>query len=110
MTATPETGRPLAKNQENRFGLFILFVCSQFLIVLVIFAVESFSTNLHMMQYFFWVPTSFNFLDGAGGFSANTHLNASYFNVALYAVIALATTLPVWKHIYHVERSTTDDQ
>ncbi|MCP5534737.1 MAG: hypothetical protein H7A51_00710 [Akkermansiaceae bacterium] len=102
--------RIFARKQENRFGLFILFVCTQFLIVLVVFAVESFSSGLHIMPYFFWIPTSFHFLNGPSGIPADTHVYASYFNLTIYAAIALVTTLPVWKHINHVERPTTDDQ
>jgi len=102
--------RLFARKQENRFGLFILFICSQFLATAIIVACESWSTNLHIMQYFFWIPTSFHHLDGAGGFSAIAHVNASYFNLALYAVIALSTTFPVWKHIRDVEHSSTNDQ
>ena len=100
--------RIFAKNQENRFGLFILFICTQFLVILVIYVCESYSTDLHIMQFFFWVPTSFNFLNGPYGFSAAAHLNASYFNVALYALIALCTTLPVWKHISQIEAQQSD--
>lgn len=103
--------RLFARKNDNRFGLFMLFVCTQFLTVLIVRAAESWSGGgrLEMMQYFFWIPTSFIYLDNTSGFSGTALLNASYFNLALYAGIALATSLPAWRHIRDVERASTGD-
>lgn len=103
--------RIFARKNENRFGLFMLFICTQFLIVLIVMAAEEFvgGGKLQIMQYVFWVPPSFIYLDNSSGFSKTALLNTSYVNLILYASIALATSLPVWKHIREVERSTTHE-
>jgi len=95
--------RLFARKHENRFGLFMLFLCTEILIVLIVFACEEYSHNLDIMPFFFWVPTSYNFLDS---FSSQSLVHASYLNLALYSLIALATSLPVWKHIAEIESTT----
>ncbi len=92
--------RLFARNHGNRLGLFLLFLCTEFLAVLTIYACENYSRDLDIMRFFFWLPSSFLYLDD---FSKSTLVNASYFNVALYFLIAFATALPVWKHIREVE-------
>ena len=104
--------RLFARKHENRFGLFLLFICTQFLIVLIVMAAEEFidGAKLQVMQYFFWVPSSFMYLGGSSSFSVPALLNVSYINVILYASIAMSSSLPVWKHIRDVERASDNDQ
>ena len=78
----------------------MLFLCTEFLAVLIIYTIEQFSHNLHIIPYLFWIPTSFNYLDT---FPATTLLNTTYLNLILYTIIALVTTLPIWKNIHDVE-------
>lgn len=99
--------RLFARNHANRFGLFILFICTQYLATTIIYACEQWSTKLDIMPYFFWIPTSYVHNNSL---PADTLVHASYFNVALYAIIALSTTLPVWKHIREVEHQVSHDQ
>ena len=103
--------RIFARKHENRFGLFMLFTCTQFLIVLIIFAAETWggSHQLKIMQYFCWIPSSFIYLGDKYGFSEDTLLQLSYINLAVYTGIALATSFPVWKHIRELERMTSNE-
>lgn len=100
--------RLFARKHDNRFGLFLLFICTQFLTIGIINAAETWagSSKLQLMPYFFWIPTSFIYLNSSTGFSPTALLNASYVNVILYAGIALVTTLPAWKHIREIERQS----
>lgn len=101
--------RIFARKNENRFGLFMLFTCSQVLATAIIFACESFSSGLEIMRFFCWLPSSFPYLmDGTSGISRNNMIFISYTNIILYTFIALATSLPVWKHIRDVEREASD--
>ena len=100
--------RLFARKHENRFGLFMLFVCTEFLTVLIVFAMESWvgGAKLQLMPLLCWVPTSVIYLDDSYGFTEGALLNASYFNLILYAGIALSFSAPVWKHIRDVEKAS----
>ena len=101
--------RLFARKHENRFGLFMLFVFAELLSVLIIYAMESWvgGNKLQLMPFLCWVPTSVIYLDDTYGFSSGALLNASYFNIILYAGIALSTSAAVWKHIRDVEKTST---
>lgn len=100
--------RLFAKKHENRFGLFMLFVCAEFLSVLTLFAMESWvgGSKLQLMPLLCWVPTSAIYLNENYGFSPAALLNVSYLNLILYAAMALCTSVPVWKHIREVEKAS----
>ncbi len=104
--------RLFAKKHDNRFGIYLIFICTQFLIVLIVIAAEEFidGGKLQIMQCFFWVPTSIIHLGESSRFSETALLNVSYINVILYASIALTSSLPVWKHIRDVERVSKNEQ
>jgi len=98
--------RLFARKNDNRFGLFILFICSQLLILAVVIATEEWATKLELMPYFCWVPTTLPSLHQKGFFAPQTLLLIAYGNVAFYLLIALATSLPVWKQISECETQT----
>ena len=85
-------------------------IITQYVLIATVQACESFSRGLDIMPYFCWIPASLSFLGGHGGLSSDTILAISYFNVVIYALIALATTRPVWKHIREVEYTATSEQ
>ncbi|MBT8036270.1 MAG: hypothetical protein KJO21_01880 [Verrucomicrobiae bacterium] len=95
-----------ARKYSNRIGIFMLFICSQFLISAIIYACEEWSSKLDVMPYFFWIPTSFSYNDNM---PSDALLTASYFNVVLYATIGFVTTRPLWKHIRATEQQVHHD-
>lgn len=95
--------RLLARKHDNRFGLFILFVCTQFLILAIVAATEEWSTKLEVLPYFCWVPITLPVLHHRNFFSPQTLLYIAYGNVAFYFLAALATSLPVWRQVRESE-------
>ncbi|MGB0991505.1 MAG: hypothetical protein ACPG32_03450 [Akkermansiaceae bacterium] len=100
--------RFLAGKREYRFALFLLFGIAQFLIVIIIFAVEEFTHGLHIIHYFCWIPTSFIQLLDNNHFSEDAITNLSYGLLGFYALLAATTTGSSWKHMASTEKSLTE--
>ena len=99
-----------ARNHKNRFAVFILIIIGQYVIILTVFVSQSSSTSNQILPLFCWIPASLTFLGGHRGLSPPMILTISYCSIALYALIALATSGSVWKHIREIEHKATYDQ
>lgn len=95
--------RVFARKHDNRFGLFILFLSVQFLTIAIIYACEQWSTDLELMPYFCWVPATLLVLNEQSAFSPEKLNLIAWLNAGGYFLIALATTLPVWRQIRETE-------
>lgn len=95
--------RLFARKHDNRFGLFVLFVCTQFLIVAVIYACEEWAAGLELMPYFCWIPATLPYLASSSSFPPDTLVTIAWINAGAYFLIALATSLPVWRQISQTE-------
>ncbi|BDS06397.1 hypothetical protein NT6N_14370 [Oceaniferula spumae] len=96
--------RLFARKNDNRFGLFVLFICTQALVFAVVISCEQWASNLELMHYFCWIPLTLPYLAEQTIFSSTTLLNIAYLNAGVYYLIALATTRPVWRQVGEVER------
>ena len=91
--------RIFAKKSENRFGLFMLFMASQILIVCFCFAIEEMSSGPEVFPYFCWIPLTLPILDSGYGFPPQTITVIAWINILAYFFIALATSRPAWEEI-----------
>ena len=96
--------RILARKHENRFGIFILFLCTQFLVISLVHACEQWSTDLDLMPYFCWIPSTLPILEARSAFTPEKLQLIAWMSVGGYALIALATSLPIWKQIGETEK------
>lgn len=96
--------RLLARKHDNLFGLFVLFLSTQFLIISLIYACEQWSTDLELMSYFCWVPSTLPILSAQGAFSPEKLNLIAWLNAGGYFLIALLTSLPIWRQISETER------
>jgi len=99
--------RLFARKHDNRFGLFFVFLSMQFLIFSVIFACEEWANDLDLMLYFCWVPITIPYLIEDSSLSSETLLLIAWLNAGGYFLIAIATSLPIWRQINQTEKQIT---
>ena len=97
--------RIFAKKHDNLFGLFMLFLSLQFLLIAIVYAFETWSQGLKLMPYFCWVPASVPYLSANNLFSQSNLLLIAWLNTGGYLAIALATSRSAWRQISQTEAS-----
>ncbi len=102
--------RLLVRKHQNRFGLFILFLSTQFLILAITFVCEEFFHQFEIMHYFCWIPATLLILKEGTIFSPETLKLIAWLNIGGYFLIALSTSLPIWRQISETEKQIPSDK